>query len=144
MNSLIDQVGGPSISGTAGRRSLYLRRLRNSSDEMLATLDAPPGIVGTAKRDVTTTAPQSLMMLNNSRIMGVANKFALRVRGDLANVDPNDFALAYVRHAHRIITGLEIDDETERLLAPLAASGSQGEVDVCHVLLNSNAFLFID
>ncbi len=149
MNSLIDHVGGPSISGTAGRRSIYLRRLRNSSDEMLSTLDAPPGIVGTAKRDVTTTATQALMMLNNSRIMAVAKKFAARVRDDvskddLSNAAPADRAVEYVRHAHRIITGLEIDDETTELLAPLVASGTEGEVDVCHVLLNSNAFLFID
>jgi hypothetical protein len=144
MNSLIDHVGGPSIVGTAGRRSIYLRRLRNSADEMLSTLDAPPGIVGTAKRDVTTTATQSLMMLNNSRIMAVAKKFASRVRDEISNLDSADRASEYVRHAHRIITGLEIDDETTALLAPLVASGTEGELDMCHVLLNSNAFLFID
>ncbi len=59
---------------------------------MLSTLDAPPGIVGTAKRDVTTTATQSLMMLNNSRIMAVAKKFASRVRDEIGNVDSADRA----------------------------------------------------
>ena len=39
---------------------------------------------------------------------------------------------------------VEADNETVRLLAPMAATGTSGEVDVCHILINSNAFLFID
>jgi hypothetical protein len=144
MNSLIDHVGGPSISGTAGRRTIYLRRLRNSADEMLATLDAPPGLVGTAKRDVTTTAPQSLMMMNSPRIIGVASKFASRVHDDVSSVDAEDRAVGFVRRAHTIITGAGPDSETMQLLAPLVSTGTSGEVDACHILLNSNAFLFID
>jgi hypothetical protein len=144
MNSLIDHVGGPSISGTAGRRSIYLRRLRNSADEMLATLDAPPGLVGTAKRDVTTTAPQSLMMMNSPRILAVAKKFAARVSSDVSSVDAENHSIAFVQRAHRLITAMEADEATLQMLAPLASDGTSGEVDVCHVLLNSNAFLFID
>jgi hypothetical protein len=144
MNSLIDHVGGPSISGTAGRRSIYLRRLRNSADEMLATLDAPPGLVGTAKRDVTTTAPQSLMMMNSPRILGVAKKFAARVNSDVSSIDPENRSIAFVQRAHRLITAMEADDVTLQMLAPLASTGTSGEVDVCHILLNSNGFLFID
>jgi hypothetical protein len=144
MGSMIDQVGGPSIAGTAGRRSIYLRRLRNSTDEMLAALDAPPGLLGIAKRDVTTTAPQSLMMMNSPRMMGVAKKFAARVRDDLQGVDEAAYGAALVRRAHTIIAAVDADPETVRLLAPLASSGTAGQVDVCHILLNSNAFLFID
>ncbi len=138
------RVGGPSLSGTPRRRSIYLRRVRNSADEMLATLDAPPGLVGTAKRDVTTTAPQSLMMLNSSRINAVAKQFAARIRDDIEGTPPDQRAPAFVRRGHRIVTGIEADDTTIRLLAPLVATGTDGEVDVCHILLNSNAFLFID
>ena len=144
MNSLIDHIGGPSISGTAGRRSLYLRRMRNSADEMLANLDAPPGLVGTAKRDVTTTAPQSLMMMNSPRILGVAKKFASRVAGDVKGIEPAKRSEAFVRRAHRLITAIEADDSAVEMLAPLAAAGSDGQIDVCHILLNSNAFLFVD
>jgi hypothetical protein len=144
MNSLIDHVGGPSISGTGGRRSIYLRRLRNSADEMLANLDAPPGLVGTAKRDVTTTALQSLMMMNSPRILGVAKKFAARVDADVRHYESSRRGAAFVRRAHRLITAVEADEHTVQMLAPLASGGSDGQVDVCHILLNSNAFLFID
>ncbi len=50
-----------------------------------------PGLVGTAKRDVTTTAPQSLMMINSPRIMGVAKQFAARIRADLAGYRVRSF-----------------------------------------------------
>jgi hypothetical protein len=143
-NSLIDQVGGPSIEGTAGRRSIYLRRLRNSVDEILATLDAPPGLLGTAKRDVTTTATQSLMLINSPRILGVAEKLAARVRADLGSSPGTVDGRAFVRRAHQILAAVEADDAAVELLAPLASAGSEGQADVCHILLNSNAFLFID
>jgi hypothetical protein len=144
MGSMHHQVGGPSVSGTPPRRSLYLRRMRNSGDEMLTALDAPPGLVGTAKRDVTTTAPQSLMMMNSPRIMGVANKFAERIRRDLSKVSSDRFDEEFVRRGHLLIAGVPADDATVALLAPMVASGSSGQVDVCHILINSNAFLFID
>ena len=38
----------------------------------------------------------------------------------------------------------QMNDATVALLAPMVASGSSGQVDVCHILINSNAFLFID
>ena len=144
MNSLRNRYGGPSVSGTPGRRSIYLRRLRNSADEMLNTLDAPTGLVGTAKRDVTTTAPQSLMMMNSPRILGVAKKYASRVRQETASQTSSDRARAFVMRAHEIITGLPADPETLSLLTPMVDQGQQGEIDVCHILINSNAFLFVD
>jgi hypothetical protein len=170
MGSLIDQVGGPSIAGTGGRRSLYLRRYRNKMDAMLGALDAPPGIVGTAKRDQTTTAPQALMMLNNQRMISVSQAFAARVRrdvnralieteptalaaglssGDSQSTEPEASAYgsrerAFVRRAHQLLTGIEPEQKLLEMLAPVVASGKQGEFDVCHVLLNSNIFLYVD
>ncbi len=144
IGTLQGQVGGESVPGTPPRRSIYLQRKRNSSDEMLARLDAPPGVVGTAKRDVTVTAPQSLMMLNSPRILDIAKKLASRTRREVAYVDSEHRPAAFVRHAHRLVTGVAPDAETQMLLAELAATGDDGEVDVCHVLLNSDAFLFVE
>lgn len=147
-NQLDYEFGGPSIKGTGPRRSLYLRRMRNSVDGMLTALDSPPGLVGTAKRDVTTTAPQSLMMMNSSRVIGVASQFADRIRAEVKKQladDPDGlFPVRYVELAHRVIAGVPPSSETINLLVPLVKSGLEGQVDVCHILINSNAFLFID
>ncbi len=150
MNSLVNEVGGPStnstnFANTRDRRSIYLKRFRNSSDEILAALDAPPGIVGTAKRDVTTTATQSLMMLNHPRLVEVASRLAARVREEIRDSNNCDRGAMFIRRAHLILTGLEPDEATVLpLLLPLVNAGQAGEVDACHVLLNSNAFLFVD
>lgn len=144
MNALQYRYGGPSVAGTPGRRSIYLQRKRNSNDEMLNALDAPSGLVGTAKRDVTTTAPQSLMMMNSPRIIGAANQFASSVRAQVAHIPGPQRGAAFVNHAHEVISGLPADNNTIQLLAPLAAGSKQGEADVCHILINSNAFLFIE
>ncbi|TWU56382.1 Planctomycete cytochrome C [Rubripirellula tenax] len=148
MDGLIDTGGGPGPSDHAGRRSIYIRRFRNSSDEMLAALDVPPGVVGTARRDVTTTAPQSLMMLNSPRVLGAAGRVAERVRGELQGevrvVAPEVFGAAFVDRVHRILTGAKASDELKSSLGKLAASGSEGQTDVCHILINSNAFLFVE
>jgi hypothetical protein len=144
MGALQMQYGGPSVAGTPGRRSIYLQRKRNSSDEMLNALDAPSGLVGTAKRDVTTTAPQALLMMNNPRVVGAAKSFANNVRSRVSQVDKSQRGTAFVKQAVEIISGMPADQPTIDLLAPLAASGQEGEADVCHILINSNSFLFIE
>ena len=115
MDALQRQYGGPSVAGTPGRRSLYLQRKRNSNDEMLNALDAPSGLVGTAKRDVTTTAPQSLMMMNSPRIIGAANQFASSVRAKVSHVESSRRGAAFVNHAHEVISGLPADKEYNRV-----------------------------
>ncbi len=141
MGTLRSQYGGPSLPGAPPRRTLYLQRKRNSGDEMLLLLDAPPGIVGTAKRDVTTTAPQSLMLLNNERLTNVAKKFAERVRRDLGDdYSPVDF----VNRAHLIVAGVPAPQEIVELLASSIGQEGLDEADMCHVLLNNNAFLFVE
>lgn len=144
MNQLDYQFGGPSLSGTGPRRSLYLRRMRNSVDEMLTALDTPPGLVGTAKRDVTTTAPQSLMMMNSARVISVANKFAANIRDEVKHGNTENFSVSFVDRAHRVLAGTPPSKATLELLVPLVESGDAGQVDACHVLINSNAFLFVD
>jgi hypothetical protein len=141
MDTLRNQYGGPSVDGKPPRRSLYLTRKRNSGDEMLLLLDAPPGVVGTAKRDVTTTAPQSLMLINNTRMTGVAKQIAERVRRDLGSpYAPIDF----VNHAHVILAGVAPPREVADVLASSIGKDGISETDVCHVLLNNNAFLFVE
>lgn len=144
MGALQMRYGGPSVAGTPGRRSIYLQRKRNSTDEMLNALDAPSGLVGTAKRDVTTTAPQALMMMNSPRVVGAAKSFANHIRRKVSHIEESKRGTAFVNQAVEVISGMVTDQETIDLLAPLAASGPQGETDVCHILINSNSFLFIE
>ena len=82
------------------------------------------------------------MMLNNRRMISVATTFAGRVRRDLTSLDSRPEA--FVRHAYRIMTSTDPDNAIVQDLAPLVATGKDGEIDACHILLNSNAFLYVD
>ncbi|MEM9587096.1 MAG: PSD1 and planctomycete cytochrome C domain-containing protein [Planctomycetota bacterium] len=153
MGTLRRSIGGPSQSGAPPYRSIYMQRKRNQMDEMLGTLDAPTGVVGTAKRDVTITAPQTLMLLNNSRLISVANKIAEQTCRDLgqtakASSITHDQAWAFVDHAHELVTGMPIETIEDQALVDalvqLASKGQSERADVCHVLINSNAFLFVE
>jgi len=132
--------GGASLSAASPRRSLYLQRKRNSADPMLQLLDAPAGLVVAAKRDETVTAPQALMMLNSPSVTKYAAAFAEHVE---RRVDAEDHA-KFVQVAHRMVAGLEPEAGVIELLVGEVARGKEGKIDACHILLNSNAFLFIE
>jgi len=57
-------MGGEGVVANKPRRSIYTRKIRNTQDEFLASLDAPPGFSSLPTRDSTTTATQSLLMIN--------------------------------------------------------------------------------
>ncbi|MEM9645872.1 MAG: DUF1553 domain-containing protein, partial [Planctomycetota bacterium] len=140
-------IGGPSFEGNSPRRTVYMKRLRNTGDEMLRMLDTPTGIVGTAIRDVTITPTQTLLLMNNDRIMTIAEKLAARVERDLADQTrpgDHDFGVTYVRHLHYLLTFSHIDDDLAVEMGAVVSASPTGAVDVAHVLLNANAFLFIE
>ncbi len=57
---------GEGVSGeSTKRRAIYQRLMRNTRTLFLNTFDGPDGFNSCARRDVTTTAPQALVMLNN-------------------------------------------------------------------------------
>ncbi|MFZ4764682.1 MAG: PSD1 and planctomycete cytochrome C domain-containing protein [Roseimicrobium sp.] len=72
-------MGGPGEEAAQPRRAIYTRKLRNSPDEFLHSFDAPPGFVSTSKRDSTTTALQSLMMINGDWTQARAQALAARL-----------------------------------------------------------------
>ncbi len=70
-------MGGEGVPPTEPRRSIYQKLMRNPGTLFLNTFDGPDGFNSCSARDITTTAPQALMMLNNrfpiQRAQAVAN-----------------------------------------------------------------------
>ncbi|MCB1278714.1 PSD1 and planctomycete cytochrome C domain-containing protein [Prosthecobacter sp.] len=81
-------MGGEGVEKSKPRRSLYLRKMRNTPDAFLASLDAPPGFQSTPERQATTTATQSLLMVNGDWPLDRARAMAARLMKD----DPKDEA----------------------------------------------------
>ncbi|WP_439621915.1 PSD1 and planctomycete cytochrome C domain-containing protein [Gemmata sp.] len=145
-------AGGPAVPAAAPRRSIYTRVLRNSPDPLIASFDAADGISGCARRNITVTPTQALLLMNGTGTLARAEAFAARVMP----ADGKDAAAgvteAYRRAFGRSPTTEEAAEALEFLkqqvgLARNAVtpdSRRKGWTDFCHSLLNANEFLYID
>jgi hypothetical protein len=91
-------LGGPSVDYREPRRTVYCKIMRNVRDPLMEVFDAPENFLSTAQRNVTTTANQTLLMLNSPYMLKQAQQFATRL---LKEKHTNDEALvaAAMRHA---------------------------------------------
>jgi thioredoxin-like negative regulator of GroEL len=110
----------------------------------MTTFDAPDTTLPCGRRDVTTVAPQALALLNNAFVHEQSESLARRVREQSG--DRN----ARVRLAWRLALARDPrSSETTAALAHLAAQVERlGEeralASLCHVLLNTNEFVYVD
>ncbi|HJN10767.1 MAG TPA: PSD1 and planctomycete cytochrome C domain-containing protein [Pirellulaceae bacterium] len=150
------KVGGPSVKDDKPRRSVYLKVMRNTPDPVLAVFDVADSFLSTAQRDVTTTPSQALLMINGTYVLKRAEALA----GTILQSGETDVN-AIVKRAYRLVLGrTPSTDERDRITRFLEAQVEQtgrGTVasvgsatrrtavtDLCHVLLNSNEFLYVD
>ena len=104
-------AGGPSVDANKPRRSIYTKQMRNSLDPFLAAFDVADGFNSTAKRNVTTTPTQSLLMVNGSFPLSRSKPFASRVDKLVAQREPgSDPHVAAAKAAWRLAFGREADD----------------------------------
>lgn len=73
------KMGGPAVSHSSSRRSVYAKVRRNTRDPLLDIFDLPQFFVSSPKRDQTTTAIQSLHLLNDKQMWRLAEKLASRM-----------------------------------------------------------------
>ena len=155
----------PDDAKDAQRRSVYVFVRRNARYPMLLAFDMPDTHESCARRTVTTTAPQALLMLNNDQFLGWARGFAGRVLETNGTDWGGGISDAYTLAFSREPDGWEKDkaltflDEQERLIAERQENGgtlalpavipegvseprAAAFVDFCHTLLNSNEFVF--
>ncbi len=94
-------TGGPSVDAAkSNRRSVYRKVMRNKPDEVMHAFDTPDHISHMPQRSVTTTAMQSLLLMNSDWTRQRSAGFARR----LTKLHPNDPA-AQIRAAHALTSG---------------------------------------
>lgn len=141
------RVGGPSVDEKSPRRGLYVKSFRNKNDSFMHGFDLANGLKSVPARDNTTTPTQALLMINGSYALDRARKMASR----LAALEPHH-PVDIVRNAFRAAWGIEpTDDQMSDALRFVDAQVGEDEQkidvqklsDLCHVLFNSNQFLYV-
>jgi len=88
-------MGGPSVAAALPRRSIYTKKIRNTQDDFLRSLDAPAGFQSMPERQPTTTATQSLLLVNGDWPLDRARAMAAHLVKMPQHDDP-----ALVRNAY--------------------------------------------
>jgi mono/diheme cytochrome c family protein len=160
--------GGWTVSkdeADRNRRSVYVFVRRNMRYPLFEVFDFPDTHEPCARRGVTNTAPQALMLFNNELSLKLAQGLAGRVSREADTADGR-IERAY-RHAFGRVPESEERDQArkflsrqveilrsrqqsgEKLAQPTGAPGMDevegaALVDFCHALFNANEFLFVD
>ncbi|MBM3739647.1 MAG: DUF1553 domain-containing protein, partial [Acidobacteria bacterium] len=130
--------GKPDDDRTTWRRSLYVFSKRTIRYPMFESFDQPDMITSCARRNSSVTAPQALLLMNNSMVRLHAGQFADRLRreapGDASKQVDRAFELALARGPTA--------SERDRALTFVQASSPTGLLDFCQALFNLNEFVY--
>ena len=149
------------------RRSIYVFIRRNSRYPMFQAFDLPDTHESCGRRTNTTTAPQALNLLNDKAVLRAAEAFASRViarsKPDCSAWIVNAYKLAFSRPPEASELALASDflkKQTALMRDKLAAQSpvavpaklpagidpaeAAALVDFCHVLFNSNEFVYVN
>jgi len=119
------------------RRSVYLFVRRNLRYPLFEAFDRPDTNASCPRRDVSTTAPQALAMLNSEFSLSAARDLADYVQSN-AGCDCERVELLYRRTLGRAPT----DDERRAAEKFVAADGDW--VALCLAMFNLNEFVYVD
>ena len=130
----------------ATRRSVYIFVRRNTRYPMLETFDMPDTHESCARRNNTVTPTQALDLLNNDLVLDWARKFAARVMND-PGMTPGEqvnraFKLAFQRTPSEAETSMALDFLKKQ--QSITGDGTTALVDLCHMLLNTNEFVYVN
>ena len=95
------KLHGPSANWSEMRRSVYLKVYRNKKDALLSVFDFPDRLSSSAKRNVTTTPTQSLLMMNGPWLLARSEKLAATLKKRANSTHPEDL----VRSAYQLLYG---------------------------------------
>ena len=124
---------------TSPRRSIYLFQKRSRLIPLLQLFDAPDSLQSEGQRQLTTTAPQGLMMLNNSFVNTAADSLGRRLHEQ--NLD----AAAAIARGFLIALGREASVEEMALCRQLVGEGSLEALrDFAHMLFCLNEFIHVE
>ena len=128
------------------RRSIYFQVLRSNPLTLLQLFDTPVMETNCVRRGRSTVSTQALTLMNSEALVRMAEAFAARVQSaDRGAGVAQAVWLAYARPP----TAEELADLTTFLASQESAGvgpevGRQAWLDLCHMLLAANEFVYVD
>jgi hypothetical protein len=127
----------PRVQGPAEwRRMIYQNKPRMRPEPTFGAFDCPDGSASMARRNVSTTALQSLNLLNSAFMAQQSKMFAERLERE----HPHDVD-AQVGRAVRLAFSRPV--EADELAAARQLVAAHGLSQFCRALLNANEFVYI-
>jgi hypothetical protein len=143
--------GRPSVSGSLdgnGRRSLYISVRRNFLTPMFLAFDYPIPFTTIGKRSVSTVPAQALTLMNNPFVVEQAGVWAKRVL-EAPGMSPREriggmYVTAFARPPSEaeVSAALAFLEEQDRRYG--APGDPRSWSDLCHVLMNTKEFIFLE
>ena len=148
---------GLVLSGN--RRSIYVQQLRRQAVSLLEIFDLPSMNPNCLQRPESLVAPQALHLMNDAVIRGLASQFAdraiLEVGSDWPTLMQRVFAIALSRppsgeEQEDCVQSLQLlADEWSKQMSSVgktsrAEATRRALATVCHTIINSATFLYID
>ena len=144
------------LKGEEFRRGVYIQARRSRPLAMMHAFDAPVMEVNCERRQSSTVATQSLMLMNSQFVLDQAARFARRLQAEAAEDVSGQVVRAWRLAFSRVPTESErtgalefLTRQTDHLeqqkeFAAKIAPDLQALTDLCQVLLSANEFLYID
>ena len=150
-----DKIWKPFDERDSSRRTIYAFVKRSMVVPMLEVMDLCDTTRSSAKRVVTTVAPQALSLFNGDFINRQSGHLAARLRREVGDDPEKQIAYAYALALCRPPSVSEsaamaqyMKQEAERLIAEQATDPSNARLlaleQVCRVILNLNEFVYSD
>jgi hypothetical protein len=155
-----DSVGQVNAANDSPRRSVYLEVRRSRPVSLLAAFDAPVMAVNCDRRLPSTSATQSLMLMNSDFVLEHARTMAARIRREVSasGKGPAEHRARMIERAWQVAYGRAISPAErswavafiDGQLESLARTNSGGDrvlavlANLCQQLMTSNEFLYVD
>jgi hypothetical protein len=129
----------------ANRRSVYVFVRRNARYPLFESFDMPDTHESCSRRQQTVSVTQSLALLNDDVVFEWAKSMAKRVQNDAGMSADSQIERAFRLALGRSPSEAEMESSRKFVARQTAIAGQDPAVaDLCHVLLNSNEFLYVD
>ena len=143
-SSVVIDVGKIARPGDPFRRSLYLLCRRNYQLTELGVFDQPTVAHNCTRRDSSAVVLQSLAMLNGPFVMQQSRRFGARVRQEAGDDRTRRIKLSFLLALGRPATPAELPVVETFLERHTASTSAEIAIDhLCHMLLNTNEFLYV-